>query len=92
MPGQRRPRLTAILMRQDDLSDDQEDTGHSSKERARAGARSTWVNVGLATTQVIVGIFARAQGLIAGGVHSLSDLVEGIVVLSLACGGAIRKR
>ena len=72
-------------MQQDDLSDDPEDSEHPPEERARAGARSTWfsvaVNVGLATTQVIVGIVARSQGLIADGVHSLSDLVADIVVL-----------
>jgi cation diffusion facilitator family transporter len=72
-------------MRQDDLSDDPEDSEHSPQERARAGARSTWVsvavNVALATTQVIVGVVARSQGLIADGIHSLSDLVADIVVL-----------
>jgi hypothetical protein len=45
-------------MRQDDLSDDPEDSEPPPEERARAGTRSTWVsvavNVGLAATQVIV--------------------------------------
>jgi cation diffusion facilitator family transporter len=72
-------------MRQDDLSDDPEDSDHPPEERARAGTGSTWVsgavNVGLATTQVTIGIAARSQGLIADGGHSLSDLVADIVVL-----------
>jgi len=72
-------------MRQDDLGDDTVGSQRPPEERARAGARSTWVsvavNVVLATTQVIVGIVARSQGLIADGVHSLSDLVADIVVL-----------
>lgn len=72
-------------MRPDDFGDDPKDTEHPLAERDRAGTRSTWVsvavNVALATTQVIVGIVARSQGLIADGVHSLSDLVADIVVL-----------
>ena len=72
-------------MRQDDLNDDPEDSEHPPEERASVGARSTWVsvavNLGLATTHIIVGVVARSQGLIADGVHSLSDLVADIMVL-----------
>lgn len=54
-------------------------------ERAAAASRSTWVsvavNVCLSTTQIIVGIFSKSQGLIADGIHSLSDLVADFVVL-----------
>ncbi|MEX8509020.1 MAG: cation diffusion facilitator family transporter, partial [Leptothrix ochracea] len=46
---------------------------------------STWVSVGvnllLSCTQIVAGILAKSQGLIADGVHSLSDLVADFVVL-----------
>ena len=54
-------------------------------ERAAAASRSTWVSVGvnvvLSTTQIVVGVLSKSQGLIADGVHSLSDLVADFVVL-----------
>jgi cation diffusion facilitator family transporter len=65
--------------------DDHEDTPHSAVERAVAAARSTWisvvVNVLLTITQISVGLLARSQGLVADGIHSLSDLVADFVVL-----------
>ena len=65
--------------------DNPEDTGHTPEERAAAASRSTWVsvavNVGLSATQITVGVLARSQGLIADGIHSLSDLVADFVVL-----------
>jgi cation diffusion facilitator family transporter len=68
-----------------DISDDPEDTEHTPAERAAAGARSTWVSVGvnlvLTIAQIAVGIVAKSQGLIADGIHSLSDLVADFVVL-----------
>jgi cation diffusion facilitator family transporter len=42
---------------------------------------SVAVNVVLSTTQIVVGVFAKSQGLIADGIHSLSDLVADFVVL-----------
>ena len=57
----------------------------SAAERSAASARSTWisvlVNLLLSSMQIVVGIFARSQGLIADGVHTLSDLVADFVVL-----------
>jgi cation diffusion facilitator family transporter len=50
-------------------------------ERAAAASRSTWVSVVLSTTQIVVGVLSKSQGLIAHGVHSLSDLVADFVVL-----------
>lgn len=54
-------------------------------ERTRAGVRSTWVSVGvnlvLTTVQIVVGVFAKSQALVADGLHSLSDLVADAVVL-----------
>ncbi|MBT9507927.1 cation diffusion facilitator family transporter [Rhodoferax sp.] len=68
-----------------DLTDDTEDALHSPAERALAASRSTWVSVGvnvvLTITQIVVGVLAKSQGLIADGIHSLSDLVADFVVL-----------
>ena len=72
-------------MKVDDFADDPEDAQHTPAERAAAGTRSTWVSVGvnicLTVTQVTVGILAKSQGLVADGIHSLSDLVADFVVL-----------
>ena len=57
----------------------------ASQQRTAAAARSTWVSVGvnlvLSVLQVVVGIEARSQALIADGLHSFSDLVADFVVL-----------
>ena len=67
------------------LDDDIEDNRYSSEQRAVAASRSTWVSVGvnlvLTVLQIVVGTLAKSQGLIADGVHSLSDLVADFVVL-----------
>lgn len=67
------------------ITPDSADSGHSVSERAAAAARSTWVsvavNVALAVVQVVVGIWAKSQALVADGVHTLSDLVSDFVVL-----------
>jgi cation diffusion facilitator family transporter len=72
-------------MKFNEFPDDAEDTDHTPAERAAAASRSTWVSVGinlvLTTVQILVGIFAKSQGLIADGIHSLSDLVADFVVL-----------
>ena len=39
------------------------------------------VNVVLSTTQIVVGVLSKSQGLIADGIHSLADLVSDFVVL-----------
>ncbi|NML86351.1 cation diffusion facilitator family transporter, partial [Polaromonas sp.] len=66
-------------------ADDPEDTQHSPAERAAAATRSTWVSVGvnmaLTIGQITAGILSKSQGLIADGIHSLSDLVADFVVL-----------
>jgi cation diffusion facilitator family transporter len=68
-----------------DLADDPEDALYSPAERAAAASRSTWVsvvvNLLLTVTQIAVGILSRSQGLVADGIHSLSDLVADFVVL-----------
>lgn len=68
-----------------DLAEDSEDSGHTPAERIAAATRSTWVSVGvnlvLTLLQILAGIFSKSQGLIADGIHSLSDLVADFVVL-----------
>ena len=68
-----------------DLDDDSEHATHTVAQRSAAAARSTWVsvavNVVLSVTQIVVGTLAKSQGLIADGLHSLSDLVSDFVVL-----------
>lgn len=66
-------------------TDDPEHSPHSAAQRAAAATRSTWVSVGvnlvLSTLQIVVGVLAKSQALIADGIHSLSDLVADFVVL-----------
>lgn len=66
-------------------TDDPEHSSHSAAQRAAAATRSTWVSVGvnlvLSTLQIVVGVLAKSQALIADGIHSLSDLVADFVVL-----------
>jgi cation diffusion facilitator family transporter len=68
-----------------EFPDDTEDPEHSPAERATAASRSTWVSVGvnivLTVSQVVVGVLSKSQGLVADGIHSLSDLVADFVVL-----------
>ncbi|PXW98571.1 cation diffusion facilitator family transporter [Sphaerotilus hippei] len=68
-----------------DLNAEAEDSDHSAAERRRAASRSTWVsvlvNLVLTVLQITAGVLARSQGLVADGIHSLSDLVADFVVL-----------
>jgi len=68
-----------------EIEDDSEHSTHTPAQRAAAAARSTWVsvvvNVVLSSLQIFVGIAAKSQGLVADGIHSLSDLVSDFVVL-----------
>lgn len=54
-------------------------------ERAAAASRSTWVSVGvnlvLTLAQLGLGVLSKSQGLIADGIHTLSDLMSDFVVL-----------
>ncbi|PIY27041.1 MAG: cation-efflux pump [Comamonadaceae bacterium CG_4_10_14_3_um_filter_60_75] len=72
-------------MIQADFEDDTEHNSHSVAERTRAAARSTWVsvavNVVLSSAQIVAGVMTKSQGLIADGLHSLSDLIADFVVL-----------
>lgn len=57
----------------------------SPEIRAQAANKSTWVsvvvNLFLSIGQILVGIFSKSQGLIADGVHTLSDLIADFIVL-----------
>ncbi|WP_342620281.1 cation diffusion facilitator family transporter [Rhodoferax sp. GW822-FHT02A01] len=68
-----------------DLDDTSEHATHSPAERSAAATRSTHVsvvvNLVLSIAQIAVGVVAKSQGLIADGIHSLSDLVADFVVL-----------
>ena len=68
-----------------DFDQNTEDPIESVTARTVAASRSTWVsvlvNLALTATQISVGFFAHSQGLIADGIHSLSDLVADFVVL-----------
>ena len=68
-----------------DFADEAEDTVHSATERATAASRSTWVSVAvnllLTVSQITAGVLAKSQGLVADGIHSLSDLVADFGVL-----------
>ncbi|WP_323119482.1 cation diffusion facilitator family transporter [Burkholderia alba] len=56
-----------------------------SSEKHAVARKSTFVsivvNVVLATLQILIGVIAHSQALIADGVHSLSDLVSDFIVL-----------
>ena len=56
-------------------------TNQEQRQAMRSTWVSVWINVLLASTQVVIGYFARSQALIADGVHSLSDLMADGVVL-----------
>lgn len=56
-------------------------------ERTRAATRSTLVsvvvNITLSILQLVVGLFAKSQALVADAIHSLSDLIaDGIVLFA----------
>jgi cation diffusion facilitator family transporter len=72
-------------MDQPDYLDSTEDPQHTPAQRAAAASRSTWVsvvvNLCLTVTQIVVGVLSKSQGLVADGIHSLSDLVADFVVL-----------
>ena len=68
-----------------DLDNPTEDDPRSLADHTAASSRSTWVsvavNVALCATQISVGLLSKSQGLVADGIHSLSDLVADFVVL-----------
>jgi cation diffusion facilitator family transporter len=73
-------------------ADEFEARGRPGARRNVAASRSTWtsvaVNIALSGLQISVGLLAKSQGLIADGVHSLSDLIADFVVLFASHHGA----
>lgn len=61
------------------------DDDELSAKREAASKKVTWVsvivNVILSALQITVGLLSKSQGLVADGIHSLSDLVADFVVL-----------
>jgi cation diffusion facilitator family transporter len=59
-------------------------TAHSA-EKYRVARKSTFVSIALNTVlmalQIVIGVFAHSQALVADGVHSLADLISDFVVL-----------
>ncbi|BCF95553.1 cation efflux protein [Paraburkholderia sp. PGU19] len=56
-----------------------------SAEKRRVARKTTFVSIGLNTVlmsvQIVVGVIAHSQALVADGVHSLADLISDFVVL-----------
>jgi len=75
-----------MTMNRNDFQEDPEDSSFTPAQRSAAAARSTWVSVGvnlvLTVAQIAAGVLSKSQGLIADGIHSLSDLVADFVVLT----------
>ena len=63
----------------------QELSSLGNPEHFALAQRSTWVSVGvnavLTIAQILIGMFAHAQSLVADGVHSLTDMVSDFFVL-----------
>lgn len=61
--------------------------------RAREAQRATWVSVGtnlvLTVLQIVVGLLAHAQSLVADGMHTLSDLLGDFLVMYASRHGAV---
>ncbi len=56
-----------------------------SAEKHRVARKSTFVSIALNTVlmalQIVIGVFAHSQALVADGIHSLADLISDFVVL-----------
>ncbi|EPC3761233.1 cation diffusion facilitator family transporter [Klebsiella michiganensis] len=57
------------------------DDGQRAQVARKTTLVSVVVNLFLSSAQVLAGVFSSSQGLIADGIHSLSDLVADFVVL-----------
>lgn len=72
-------------MQYSDIDDDSHDAESRVAQRAAAASRSTWISVAvnlfLTILQIVAGVYSKSQGLVADGIHSLSDLVADFVVL-----------
>jgi cation diffusion facilitator family transporter len=77
--------LPRLPMQFADRDDDPEHSAIDAAQRSAAASRSTWVsvvvNLVLTAVQMAAGVITHSQGLVADGIHSLSDLVSDFVVL-----------
>ena len=64
-----------------DIDEHDQDTPSKHRAAKRSTLVSVVVNIFLTITQIAAGIVSGSQGLIADGIHSLSDLVADFVVL-----------
>ena len=57
-------------------------------DEQRVAVASTWISVAvnlvLVTAQILVGLVARSQALVADGLHSASDIIADLIVLTAA--------
>ena len=63
------------------LEDHEVETPNKQQAAKKSTLVSVVVNIGLTISQVFAGIVSGSQGLIADGIHSLTDLVADFVVL-----------
>jgi cation diffusion facilitator family transporter len=74
-----------LTMHYSEFADETELSPAQQRARQQSATRSTWASVGvnivLSATQISVGVFSKSQGLIADGIHSLSDLLSDFIVL-----------
>ena len=74
-------------MKFEEFSEDTEAPPSVIEERAATASRTTWVsvvvNLILTVAQVATGVWSGSQGLVADGIHSLSDMLgDGIVLFA----------
>ena len=63
------------------IEDHEEDSVDKQVAAKKSTLVSVVVNIGLTISQVVAGVISGSQGLIADGIHSLTDLVADFVVL-----------
>jgi len=75
--------ISSMTERSDHLDPGEED--FDAEAKAAIASRSTWVSVvvnsGLSLLQIAIGLVSKSQGLVADGIHSLSDLIADFLVL-----------
>jgi cation diffusion facilitator family transporter len=66
-----------------------ERSSQSSGSAVKAAYVSAMLNAALMLMQIVIGVFAHSDGLVADGIHTLSDLAaDGIVIAVLFLGAA----
>lgn len=70
-----------MAVMQNFIQSQEEETPNKQKAAKKSTLVSVFVNIILSTAQIAIGFIASSQGLIADGIHSLTDLVSDFVVL-----------